>query len=271
VHKGRTFIEMLAREWAVLDELCSPFTDDEWERPTELPAWSVKDVLSHIVGTEAFLLGRGTEHEVGPQPHVRNPLGEMNEREVDYRRPRSGTEVLQEFRDVTKERLDIMRGLSDEELDAITWTPIGMDTVAVLFALRVLDCWVHEQDIRRAVGTPGHLEGEIPQHVYGRLKLGLPKAVAKGAGAPEGSSVVFEVEGVDKPEMFAVGVDGGRGRLLEEEPQAPTTLMSMDFETFTCLTCGRWDAGRAAQKGTLHIEGDQNLGAAVAANMNGMS
>jgi uncharacterized protein (TIGR03083 family) len=270
VHKGRRYIDMLAREWAVLDELCSQLTDEQWDLPSELPAWSVKNILSHIVGTESFLLGRAAVHEIRPGPHVRNPLGEMNEREVDYRRPRPATAILEEFRDVTAERLEVLRGLTDEQLDEMTWTPIGMDTVAVLLALRALDCWVHEQDIRRVVGRPGHLSGEIPQHVYGRLRVGLPKAVAKGAGAPDGSVVVFEVDGLDTAATSAVGVEGRRGQMLERAPEAPTTRLSMDLETFICLACGRWDAERAARERTLKIDGDQDLGAAVAANMNMM-
>jgi len=270
VHEGRTYIEMLAREWAVLDELCSGFTNAQWNTPTELPAWSVKDVLSHIVGSESFLLGRAAVHEFQPGPHVRNPLGEMNEREVDHRRLRSGTAVLEEFRAVSAERLDNLRALSDEELDATTWTPVGMNTVAFFMSNRLLDCWVHEQDMRRAVEIPGHLSGEIPHQVYGMLRRGLPKAVAKGAGAPDGSVVVFEVEGLDSPATTAVGVEARRGQILEHAPEASSTRLSMDLETFVCLTCGRWDAGRAAQEGRLRIEGDQNLGAAVAANLNGM-
>jgi uncharacterized protein (TIGR03083 family) len=270
MHRGRRYTDMQAREWAMLDELCSGFTDVHWNTPTELPAWNVKDVLSHLVGTESFLLGRAAMHEIQPGPHVRNPLGEMNEREVDFRRPRPGSDVLAEFRAVTAERLDVLRGLTEEQFDEITWTPIGMDTVAVLIALRVLDCWVHEQDIRRVVGMRGHLSGDISQHVYGRLRRGLPKAVAKGAGAPDRTSVVFEVESADSTAISAVGVAGRRGELLEEVPDAATVRLVMDLETFVCLTCGRWDVDRAVRTGTLSIEGDPDLGAAVAANMNGM-
>jgi uncharacterized protein (TIGR03083 family) len=270
VHEGRRYTEMLAREWGVLDELCSQVTDEHWSVPTELPTWSVKDILSHIVGTEAFLLGRGAQHEVEPRPHVRNPLGEFNEREVDYRRSRSGAEVLEEFRSVTAERLEVLRGLSDDQLDEMTWTPIGTNTVAVFISVRLFDCWVHEQDIRRAVHIPGHLSGDIPQLCYGMLRRGLPKAVAKGAGAPDGSSVVFEVSDLGSDGTTVVGVEGARGHILQEAPGAPSTRLSMDFETFLCLTAGRWDPARTEQRGKLQVDGDQELGAAVAASMNGV-
>ena len=179
--------------------------------------------------------------------------------------------MLDEFRAVTAERIEVLRALSDEQLDEMTWTPIGTRSVAVFISVRLLDSWVHEQDIRRAIHVPGHLSGEIPQLCYGMLRRGLPKVVAKGAGAPDGSSVVFEVEGVDSELATAVGVEEGRGHMLEQAPGAPSTRLSMDFETFLCLTTGRWGAERATQNGTLHIEGDAELGAAVAANMNGMS
>ena len=62
----------------------------EWEKTTDCPGWSVKDNLSHIIGTEATILGRpAPDHDPGEKPWIRNPVGAGNEIHVDYRRSRT--------------------------------------------------------------------------------------------------------------------------------------------------------------------------------------
>jgi hypothetical protein len=59
----------------------------------------------------------------------------------------SGAAVLDEFRQVTAERLAQLRRLTPGDLAAQTATPAGAGTVADLLTLRVMDSWSHEQDI----------------------------------------------------------------------------------------------------------------------------
>ena len=49
--------DLLRDEFAAMAELCSNLTDTQWDQPTCLPGWTVHDVLSHVIGTEAMLLG----------------------------------------------------------------------------------------------------------------------------------------------------------------------------------------------------------------------
>ena len=61
--------------------------------------------------------------------------------------------------------------------------------------VRVMDSWVHEQDIRVATGRPGHDGGPAAQLSLDRLCAAMPFVVGKQAGAPEGASVRFELRG----------------------------------------------------------------------------
>ena len=54
----RSFIDHLQSEWASIDALGHELTDDDWAHHTDCPGWTVKDQLSHVVGTESMLLGR---------------------------------------------------------------------------------------------------------------------------------------------------------------------------------------------------------------------
>lgn len=205
-------VQTLADVWDSLAQLCADFTPQDWQRPTECPGWSVQDQLAHVVGTETVLMGTpAPEHQLaGPAPHVRNPMGEHNELLVDYRRARAGDEVLAEFRAVTTQRLAELRSLPDEAFDADSWTPIGPGTLRDLVAVRAFDAWVHEQDIRRAVGRPGGLDGAGARHALSRCLSAMPFVVGKKAGAADGQSVLFDIDG----EQLAIRVDGGRAKVV---------------------------------------------------------
>ncbi len=262
-------VDLQIAVFGALDDLCGSLTPAEWDRDTDCPGWTVKDNLSHIVGTEEMLLGReAPSHEVAgvdDLPHIHNPIGASNEIQVDYRRPWPPERVLENFREVVAERTAALRGLAENDLAADSWTPVGPGTLHDLIAIRIMDCWVHEQDIRRATGKPGGLEGPVANHAFKRHAQAIPFVVGKKAGAPDGSTVVIEVEG---QEPFAVGVDGKRASALPEVPAEATVRLAMDLDTFNRLCCGRGDQ-QVNAKG-VRIDGDAALGARIVDQMNFM-
>ena len=261
-------VDLQETQLRALDDLCSALTEEEWARDTDCPGWSVQDHLSHIIGTERTILGHpAPDHDPGDKPWVRNPIGASNEVHVDYRRSWPPSRVLEEFREVAAERIRGLRSLTQEELSGESWTPIGPGTVADLLAIRVMDMWVHEQDIRRAVGRPGGLEGPVAEHCFGRHASALPYVVGKKVAPPDGTTVVFEVTG-PAGGTVAVAMEGKRANRLDQVPASPTVRLTMDLETFNRLCTGRGHAGEVA-KGVV-VEGDRALGEAVVASMNFM-
>ncbi len=245
--------------WASIDGLCSDLSDSQWDRPTGCPGWTVKDQVSHLVDYEARALGRpAPQHEPGPLPHVKNELGKANEVGVDARRGKPGAEVLEEFRQVTTERLARLGELTEQDLAAQTVTPAGPGTVADMLTLRVMDSWSHEQDIRRAIGRPGHVEGPAADEAVSYFTRFLPYLVGKRAAAPEGSKVVFRIGGRDP---VAVEVTGGQGRLAAD-PHDPTVALAIPVATFAALVNGRCDVPDDAG-----ITGDRQLGQRVLESM----
>jgi len=252
-------VENLAIVWSSVDELCSGLPDGQWGLPTGCPGWTVKDHLSHLVDYEARALGRpGPGHEPGPLPHVRNEMGQANEIGVDARRPWPGPRVLAEFREVTAERLARLRALTGPDLAAPVTTPAGPGTMADLLTLRVMDSWMHEQDIRRATGRPGHVDGPAATEAVGYFTRFLPYVVGKRAAAPDGSKVVFRIGGQDP---VAVQVAGGRGSLAADAGGATASLV-LPVTTFAALAGGRSDA-----PGDARITGDEALGRRVLGSM----
>jgi uncharacterized protein (TIGR03083 family) len=259
-------VELQGQVFDALDQLCSTLSPAEWDLPTDCPGWTVKDNLSHIVGTEETILGRpAPDHQVDEKPYLRNPIGVNNEISVDLRRPWPPEQVLENFREVAAERMKVLRSMSSDELGGDSWTPIGPGTVRDLIAVRIMDCWVHEQDIRRATGKPGGLEGPVAEHAHMRHSTAIPFVVAKKAGAPDGSIVVVEVDGFP---TFAVGVEGKRAALLDAIPDEATVRLQMNLDTFNRLCCGRGDPTVVAQG--VRIDGDAQLGSRIVDQMNFM-
>ena len=75
--------------------------------------------------------------------HVKNEFGQRNEVWVDWYRSWSGTQVLQQFQEVTGKRLNVLRAMRPEDFAAPTQTPIGPGTMRDLLHIRIFDAWVH--------------------------------------------------------------------------------------------------------------------------------
>lgn len=258
-------VELLDSEWEMLSALLGELKDAEWEAPTDLPGWTVRDCVSHIIGTERMLAGEPTPDAPTFGGHVRNPIGEVNEAWVDARRSTAPSELLAEFREITERRLGELRSLTAEDWDRVGFTPEGQGPYRRFMEIRVFDCWEHEQDIRRAVGRPGHLDGPVAAHSVQQVTNALGYIVGKKAGAPDGTTIVFDIVG-SIPMILPVFVDG-RARILDREPSDRTATIHLDTETYNALGCGRWSGEQTLADGKATVTGDVELGRRVLTNM----
>ena len=160
---SQQMVDLMEAVWKSIDGLCAGLAQEQWALPTECPGWSVQDQVSHLVGSECRILGRpAPAHEPADTAHVRNEVGQGNEVLVDYRRQFSGADVLVEFREITAERMGVLRGMSEADFAAETDNPLGRGPYTDLLAIRIYDAWVHEQDMRRTLGIswpPGRTGG----------------------------------------------------------------------------------------------------------------
>lgn len=162
----------LAPERAALLELLRSLSPDDWDRPTECPAWTVKGVALHVLGDDLSLLSRqrdgatdgitlyATHH---PGMAFREMLDAFNEQWV----------AAAEFLSV--EQLVELLALVGESSDAF-YTTVGLHTIARepvgffastepspywhLIAREYAERVIHQSQIRRAIGAP-ELGGEI--------------------------------------------------------------------------------------------------------------
>jgi uncharacterized protein (TIGR03083 family) len=199
---------------------------------------------------------------------VRNEVGQNNEVLVDWRRGFPGSEVLEEFIQVTGERMQFLNALTPRDFDQAMDTPIGPGTLRDFLSIRIFDAWVHEQDMRRALDAPGHMEGPVVRHSLDRMCMALPFVTGKKAGAADGVTVVFRISG-QEARTVCIGVEDRRAKEIEL-PANPSVVLTLDVETFTCLCCGRRSSEQVVEAGKVGLEGDQVLGRTIVANMNFM-
>ena len=260
----------LFASWDSLDAVLAGLSDDQWRTPTSLPGWSVHDVVAHIVGTESMLSGAPNpepDSDVAARDHVRNDIGAMNERWVEHLRPESPAAMLAKFREVIAGRKAALSAMPIEEWNTVTFTPAGPDSYGRFMRVRVFDCWVHEHDIRDAVGRPAsdaELSGPDVRLALDEMASSMGFVVGKKGKAPEGSRVLLTLTGPISREI-RVSVDG-RAAVVEDFGGAePTVAITVDGLQFTRLAGGRpMVAGRPER---IEYAGDAEAGKRIVENL----
>ena len=228
--------------WQAVDDftaLLEQLPAEEWSTPTDLAGWDVRAVAAHIAHLEAVLAGSPEETvEVGEPDHVTGLMGLYTEQGVVARRDRSPDAIINEIRSAATARAHragrpAHDGTAKPER---IFGGIGWDWNTLL-RNRPLDVWMHEQDVRRAVGRPGGMDSPAARHTAEYLAESLGLVVAKRVGAEPGTTVVLAIAG-SEPIAFAVN-EQRRGERLTEIPTDPTVGLAMDREAFILLAGGR--------------------------------
>jgi uncharacterized protein (TIGR03083 family) len=251
----------LVQVWTSIVGVGEQVRGTQWDLPTDCPGWTVRDQLSHLIGIERLLLGDPPPPPLAEFPgHVTNAFGEMNEAWVDARRRTPGPTVLAEFVEVTNRRIDDLRSMPTSRFDEVGWSPLGEIPYRQFMETRILDSWVHEQDIRRALGRPGGRNGVGEATALDRCGDTMPYVVGKRVAPPDGTSVLFAVVGVMGRQVL-VAVDGGRAVPLAVTPEVrPTVTLTMDQESFWRLGFGRVEPKRLLATAQVKVDGDVALG-----------
>ncbi|MDT0551512.1 maleylpyruvate isomerase family mycothiol-dependent enzyme, partial [Streptomyces lonegramiae] len=80
-------------------ELVKPLAEGEWNRRTPCPWWSVRDIVSHVIGMECEMLGDPRPIHTLPRDlyHVQSDFARYMEMQVDVRRHHTAPEMTSEL------------------------------------------------------------------------------------------------------------------------------------------------------------------------------
>ncbi|MCX4235583.1 maleylpyruvate isomerase family mycothiol-dependent enzyme [Streptomyces ortus] len=249
-----------------ISDLVSPLMEGEWNRRTPCPGWSVRDIVSHVIGLDCEALGDPRPIHTLPRDlyHVTNEHQRYMEMQVDVRRHHTAPEMTSELEYTIIRRNRQLRNESRRP-DALVRGPLGTEvTLEESMRNRAFDLWVHEQDLRTTLGRPGNLDSPGAYVARDVLLARLPKVVAKDAGAPANSAIVFDVHGpVEFLRTVRVDADGV-GSIDGSPSLGPAATLALDWETYFRLACGRVTPEAVADR--LKTEGDPDLTSAILHN-----
>jgi uncharacterized protein (TIGR03083 family) len=253
------YIETWKRACADFIALGRTLAPEELELETDLEGWDVFDNIAHTAHLE-HVLATGEEETVAVEEaaHIKSITGLYTEQGVVARRGRGVASVLDELEAAVAARSAMLD--ADPPSDGAAMPPRTPGSVPwnneTLLGNRPLDVWMHEQDIRRAIGRPGGFDSPAAAHTIRRLAGGLPLVLGKRVSPPAGTSVRIDIADAATSIGAIVGDDGRAKFAVLDEPDA---RIAMSAESFVILAGGR----RKPDRVKVEIEGDETLAKAV--------
>lgn len=173
-------------------------SSSQWRSPTACEGWSVHDIALHLLGNDfgrtsavSLTSREGTEAFAA----LAAVIEESNEAWVRSAR-RIGPELLPDLLTITGSRVDDAFASTDlhEPGVAVVWTGTGPSPAWLDIAREYTERWVHQAQIREAVGEGPLLAREWLEPVLDTFMRCLPRAFDE-VTAPVGSSVAVDVTG----------------------------------------------------------------------------
>lgn len=245
--------------------LVSTLTEDEALASTDLPGWTVHDIVAHLAHLESELAGDApvladdTEIPVDARDDA---FRAYTERGVAARRHRPTSDLVADLQSAV-DRLRQTLAMDDPAPPPESFPRPGA-TWERLLRDRVFDYWMHEQDIRRAIGREGGWDTAGALHTIATFRAAVPYVVGKKVRPPAGTVVALTVEGDAWTDTVAVRVDDdGRARIADEVPMAPDVGLTMTVQDFVLAGGGRRDPSAL----DVEVTGDPALAQRVLAEL----
>lgn len=217
------------------------------ERETDCPGWNVHDQFAHVVSLEAWVQGESVpDVDVSGREHVRSGMGAVVEKFLESRRDRSLDELLEELDSLSRSWIAHLEADTTSPEDPAVG-PLGPTTLLGLMQNRIFDLWVHEQDIRGALGRPGNLDSPGAALTVSSLFAVFPRVVARTAQVPPGHAVILDLTGpvvgrtgvrVEERDGKAHGIPLFSGG-TDEHADVVTTTITLSTQAATRRAAGR--------------------------------
>jgi uncharacterized protein (TIGR03083 family) len=257
-------LDLFPEERRALLGLLASLSPQAWQAPTACTGWSVQDVAAHILADDLGSLARGRDgHVVSPFPSEPNWddlvafVNRQNEEWVRAMR-RLSPRLLAELLAWSGERLAAYFATVDLMATGptVSWAGPGPHPWWLHIAREYTERWLHQEQIREAVGQPGLRGRRLFGPVLDTFARALPHTY-RGVPAPDGTHVQLVITGEAGGAWSLVRRDGAWG-LYDDVSSPPATIVTLDQDTaWRLFTKG---IASEAARGMVRCEGDTGLG-----------
>lgn len=249
-------------------DLGATLTPEQWQEPTPCPGWSAGDIVAHTADIESMVGGQPRpDHtpDFAALPHVAGPFSEFTEVGVDVRRSWPAADVVADLRaQIAHRRAQLDAVPPGGEVPGLMGDPVPLER---LLRTRTFDAWVHQQDIRAAIGADGGWSDDDAVVAFQQMATALPYVWGKTVKAPPGSSVRVTVTGPDlTADLGAIVGEDGRG-VAAGPADGATVHLTCSWPDYMRLSCGRVDPEDADVRSRITVTGDPGLAVALLRGM----
>ncbi len=227
-------VELFPELHRKLIELLTRLDPEEWRSPTVCSLWCVQDIAAHLLDTDLRRLSFIRDQHPAPEPArpiagYRDLVAHLDQLNADWVQAmkRVSPRVLIALLEWSGENLYKYFKTLDLQAPApwpVAWA--GEDASPNWFdiAREYTEKWLHQQQIREAVGRPGITGRELYHPVLDTFLRGLPFAY-RDLERPAGTTVAVEVAGEAGGKWFLIRTDQEWQLFLAAEPPADARVV----------------------------------------------
>ncbi|MBA3260649.1 MAG: maleylpyruvate isomerase N-terminal domain-containing protein [Gemmatimonadales bacterium] len=218
--------------------LLERLTPEDWDRPTAAALWSVKDIVAHLLDTSLRRLSfqrdgviPRPDRPIESHPDLVAYLDRLNGEWVAAARRLSPGVLLDLHRFTGPRVAELFRSLDPHgrALFPVGWAGENSSENWFDVGREYTERWLHQAQIRDAVGAPGLISREWLHPVLDLFLRALPHAYREVAAA-EGTGVGIGIDG-EAGGSWALLREGAGWRLYEGGVPAPAARLALSQDT----------------------------------------
>jgi uncharacterized protein (TIGR03083 family) len=262
--------DLLVDERRVLLELLGDLEPDVWERATECPAWSVRGIVSHLLGDDLSILSRQRDERpsrVAIQAATQGwdqlfvILDRHNEAWVEAAGDLSSRLVCELLR-LTGEWTHAWYTTVDPDRrgEPVPWAGLEPAPYWFLAAREYLERWIHHQQIRRAVGAHPLDQPHWVVPAVATAARGFPAGLALLPAEPSTTITITLPQ-----DAWTVQKQADSWELLDGTPEQPTVRLALSLDNAALLFSRALPTAGIPER--LELQGDPELASAIVAGL----
>lgn len=188
-----------------MEQMLADLSPQEWASPSRCEAWSVRDVVAHLVTVNQFF---ETSVSSGRDGHPTRMMASFDPAAhpslfVEAMGAITATEVLEKFVASNDGFLGPLTSLTDDEWQLRAEAPVGHVSLERVVDHALWDAWVHERDIAMPLGVR---PAEEADELGACLRYVAAASPALGTGGPDPFIGTVAVAATDPDIEFVVEV-----------------------------------------------------------------